>query len=379
MWGSATETIDILINGMPFPVTLNLLSLLEELKAQAHEGFLWIDAISIDQNSIAERNHQVALMDRIYSRADHVIVWLGLPTDSMITAYPILVDSNLSDHSLMLRNTLKGILDICENPYWNRAWIVQEFILALSVQICFGPHRVPLLRFDRVVNRVKSVYRPIEKSRALELLAMRANWQQPSRTYYDPIHADDMLDCSDPRDRVFAMVSLMAPHSKLKADYSLTALQLFDRLAGGQNLDFETVERISIRLGLGHTDRWRCTQPAWRRGRVSLGSDFQSSQNCQTPNKDLLTSAERGAWTRVQEYVTRKDSDGTLHLLHPSEEVETITGTKIERQYKQPVSHTKIESQYNYWIPPTYSYNANNLDEPKESRSEVEIGILIGS
>ena len=65
MWGSATETADILINGNRFPVTLNLLSLLEELTTQAHEGWLWIDAISIDQKSIAERNHQVALMDRI--------------------------------------------------------------------------------------------------------------------------------------------------------------------------------------------------------------------------------------------------------------------------------------------------------------------------
>lgn len=65
MWGSAIETADILINGNPFPVTLNLLSLLEELTTQAHEGWLWIDAISIDQKSIAERNHQVALMDRI--------------------------------------------------------------------------------------------------------------------------------------------------------------------------------------------------------------------------------------------------------------------------------------------------------------------------
>jgi hypothetical protein len=41
MWGSAIETADVLINGNPFPVTLNLLSLLEELTA-AVLGDAWI-------------------------------------------------------------------------------------------------------------------------------------------------------------------------------------------------------------------------------------------------------------------------------------------------------------------------------------------------
>jgi hypothetical protein len=51
------------------------------------------------------------------------------------------------------------------------------------------------------------------------------------------------------------MVSLMAPQNKIEADYSLTVLQLFDRVAGRRNLDYETVERLSIKLGLGHADR----------------------------------------------------------------------------------------------------------------------------
>lgn len=229
----------------------------------------------------------------------------------MIKAYSILMSPKPSDYWFKFQDT-KGFVEICENPYWNRAWIVQEFILALSIQICFGPYRVPLLRFDRIVNRVKNINPSIKKSRTLELLAMRANWQQPSRAYYDPIHADDLLDCSDPRDRVFAMVSLMAPQNKLQADYSLTALQLFDRIVGGQYLDHDTVERLSIRPGLGHADRWRCTQPAWRRGRISLGSDLQSSQTCYDPYKDLITGAKHGALTRVKEHNT--DSKTTVYV-----------------------------------------------------------------
>ncbi|KAK0631280.1 heterokaryon incompatibility protein-domain-containing protein [Immersiella caudata] len=38
---------------------------------------IWIDALCIDQANSSERQHQVLLMDRIYSRAKHVIVWLS--------------------------------------------------------------------------------------------------------------------------------------------------------------------------------------------------------------------------------------------------------------------------------------------------------------
>ncbi|KAH8816676.1 heterokaryon incompatibility protein-domain-containing protein [Xylogone sp. PMI_703] len=39
--------------------------------------FLWIDAICIDQNNIEERNEQVLLMNKIYSQAEGLLIWLG--------------------------------------------------------------------------------------------------------------------------------------------------------------------------------------------------------------------------------------------------------------------------------------------------------------
>ncbi|KAK4450944.1 heterokaryon incompatibility protein-domain-containing protein [Podospora aff. communis PSN243] len=38
---------------------------------------LWIDAFCINQTDLKERQHQVLLMDKIYSRAQSVVVWLG--------------------------------------------------------------------------------------------------------------------------------------------------------------------------------------------------------------------------------------------------------------------------------------------------------------
>jgi hypothetical protein len=38
---------------------------------------LWVDALCINQANLGEKNHQVALMAQIYSRADKVLVYLG--------------------------------------------------------------------------------------------------------------------------------------------------------------------------------------------------------------------------------------------------------------------------------------------------------------
>lgn len=42
---------------------------------------MWIDAISINQNDLAERAEQVGFMARIYSYSSRVIVWLGEEAD----------------------------------------------------------------------------------------------------------------------------------------------------------------------------------------------------------------------------------------------------------------------------------------------------------
>jgi len=57
-------------------VTSNLPLFLEEI-CTTNLGFLWIDAICINQNDNAEKSVQVQRMDLIYSNATQVIAWLG--------------------------------------------------------------------------------------------------------------------------------------------------------------------------------------------------------------------------------------------------------------------------------------------------------------
>ena len=88
-------------------------------------SWLWIDALSIDQNNMQERNHQVKIMSSIFGGADEVLVWLG----------PAETGPNRSKLSHILRDfqsdeaedqQSKVLQEICERMYWTRLWVFKE-------------------------------------------------------------------------------------------------------------------------------------------------------------------------------------------------------------------------------------------------------------
>jgi len=81
MWGEPSTFDDkIWVNDVLVTVRLNLLSALHAIRGHGKsERVLWIDALCINQKNPDERNYQVALMEHIYRKAKHVLVWLGAP------------------------------------------------------------------------------------------------------------------------------------------------------------------------------------------------------------------------------------------------------------------------------------------------------------
>jgi hypothetical protein len=68
-FGAVNDPYIILLNGCNFRITSNLYSFLKhvQVKDGDDDTFLWIDAICVDQNDIAEPNSQVQLMHLIYA------------------------------------------------------------------------------------------------------------------------------------------------------------------------------------------------------------------------------------------------------------------------------------------------------------------------
>jgi hypothetical protein len=77
MWGPSQRYGAIMLNGEAFPVGYSLWSFLRQMRIREQYGNYWIDSICVNQKIVLERNHQVQMMQLIYSNAQSVAVWLG--------------------------------------------------------------------------------------------------------------------------------------------------------------------------------------------------------------------------------------------------------------------------------------------------------------
>ncbi|KAG9184985.1 hypothetical protein G6011_11815 [Alternaria panax] len=147
------------IQGSKFAVGLGLWSFLQQYRRKQYLRQcceknppkalpLWIDAVAIDQTNIPERNYQVSLMRDVYTGARSVIVWLGLPHGSEELAFMLARRPGL----LRVEEFYAALADVLNKPYWSRVWVIQEFVLAQSVEIWCGD-----LQVDAAV--VESIWR----------------------------------------------------------------------------------------------------------------------------------------------------------------------------------------------------------------------------
>lgn len=150
-WGSSGRHVEVSIDGARAFVTESLFEGLQHLrKAQQQRyiigGLWWIDMLCINQQSIPERNHQVAMMRDIFQSAGLVIAWLGTTNrlEYGTHANPTLrVPSQPSDRPdavdhrgrPMARLDLRRSRDILSRPYWSRVWIIQELCVARDIII----------------------------------------------------------------------------------------------------------------------------------------------------------------------------------------------------------------------------------------------------
>ncbi|KAI1115551.1 heterokaryon incompatibility protein-domain-containing protein [Nemania sp. NC0429] len=76
-WGDASVTQPILLNGKPYPITVNLLDGLRYLRRKQSPRRLWVDSLCINQRCVAERSGEILKMREIYKLAKSVVIWIG--------------------------------------------------------------------------------------------------------------------------------------------------------------------------------------------------------------------------------------------------------------------------------------------------------------
>lgn len=77
VWGDATDTREIHLEGFPFQITVSLESALRHIRDSKREMRVWADALCINQADIPESNWQVSQMRSMYSVARNTIIYPG--------------------------------------------------------------------------------------------------------------------------------------------------------------------------------------------------------------------------------------------------------------------------------------------------------------
>ena len=290
VWGDATDTVSIKVNGQPCTITKNLYVALRYLQHQSESRTLWVDALCIHQENTEERNHQVAQMRRIFSEASKVVIWLGEPWPGHENMFDMAeqysktrglhADPDVENHFTVNGLDLKSLelrrdfVNFFDRAWWSRLWTVQEFKQGKSVQFQCGnriiseaeindlaaglvwhSHRCCIgvrTGFAEYVTDKVSLYRAV--NRLVDLYIARGTIESSDFLYM--VASFRGRQSSDPKDKIYGLLGLLDSDfaATIEPDYTHSVetvyedfvyacikhggdLRIFGHLLGRQNPD----------------------------------------------------------------------------------------------------------------------------------------------
>lgn len=231
-------------------VTRNCEAALRRLRRLGLRRTVWIDALCVDQNNIAERNHQVALMGNIYKGASKVLIYLDCATYNLTALFEWLRLKEINWESpksrlhpernsswiSILQVQVKELLSL---RWFHRVWVIQE--VALSRAALLMTENDEVILDGETVTRLQDIRRKklednfatVRGHNDLSLpgpLLWMPGWRELQRP--------DLLECllatqdcseSDPRDKVYGILNLLddEAQSLIQVDYALDILTVY--------------------------------------------------------------------------------------------------------------------------------------------------------
>jgi hypothetical protein len=156
VWGSGERDRIIVLNGRPFLVTTNVYNVIYRSSSYRGERVVWIDTICINQDDVEEKKSQIQRMRNIYDQATTVQIFLP-DSPSARLAVPFMnrllmyygsskrdfagIMSGMQRRKNMdkyLRLQIDALLELLANSWFERTWVVQEFVVARQVMVHYG-------------------------------------------------------------------------------------------------------------------------------------------------------------------------------------------------------------------------------------------------
>jgi len=265
MWGSPALSHRILLNGLGYNVPHNLHDFLMVARERKYKEWIWIDQICIAQSDTTERNHQVSIMADIYCGAASGIVWLGqcLSEEAALIhdfldgcrqktvdelngpAFSKTEKAQIPD---LIKRTEAALAMFSGNAYWSRLWIIQELKLLRYFRFWWGSYDLDHKGFshlwfhtwsrfggknshpntERIEWLIGETSHPEANSSGNRTLSTRyprymtsgRHRRQADYKLREVVEQICQADCTDPRDKIFGVQSILCPTSKQTIDYN---------------------------------------------------------------------------------------------------------------------------------------------------------------
>lgn len=289
----ATDDMNSLGMEVEVQITTNLESALRHLRLNDRSRTLWADAICINQNDPDEKIHQIRNMDNIYRKASSVCMWLGEEANDSDAAMELI---NLHRNDTPEWRALRQVKDLSRQckaltylicrPWFTRRWIVQEIMLARCNVVYCGTRSTTWNALYRATYSLASETHKYEMSlitggtrlpnwhpfkswlcsdehyeswaRGIDhiiqiQLAIVAVTRDRLPTLSTLLKIFHRKNVTDPRDAVYALLSLSKEHQHAQPNIDYTA-EILDVFRNAVELSVqvnETLDIICQSFGLG--------------------------------------------------------------------------------------------------------------------------------
>ncbi|KAM0711595.1 hypothetical protein Q7P35_000961 [Cladosporium inversicolor] len=256
-YGDPSAVVTILVNGQETQVNRNCRHALNQVRAQSRTGLFWVDSVCINQSDVKEKFHQVHRIAAIFSGA-HEVFPAENPTFTADTAFA----ERSND---LQRRTINWMISLGDDfgrfatalkafgarPFFSRMWIYQEVFLASNMNMLFGAQVAKMQALQDVTNVCSCLmmsYRPQSeydyKDAQLKLNELLTSHDllvqvghdsdlSALRLLVDQLQPRDRTgkavafgDCQDPRDKIFAIISMFGSSCTIKPDYGISCFEL---------------------------------------------------------------------------------------------------------------------------------------------------------
>jgi hypothetical protein len=321
VWGDPTRAESITCNMRLLKITSSLSIALQAIRKEDAEVLLWADAICINQDDPFERNHQIKLMTQIYSKAKRVLVWLG-PDPDHVGAEAFQLSRRLSTDQLFAAHIVKNlavagkvdnhyqvmtsVMQMLFREWFHRVWTMQEIGLASRATLIWGSSQIDWVHTFRAVDlldkRIPEIYLVLRQVRPSQV-AHLYHWRSAADKFFlDILNLAAARNTTDPRDRVFALLS--HPSARLKksdeapaellieADYTRSVEDVYTDVATRHIAVTKCLDVLSY-VRCGQTFDIPSWVPDWSR---------RPDKNCLLTQHGTFASSGRGIFCHWHEY-----------------------------------------------------------------------------